>query len=44
MKTELNVILEAVNIINNYKDDNKVIVEQCNLIIKYAKDIKRQKS
>jgi len=43
MKIKLDIILEAVKLIEDFKDDNKVIIEQCNLIIKYAKDIKRQK-
>jgi hypothetical protein len=39
MKQELNVIKEAIEIIENNLNDKKCIIDQCRLIIKYAKII-----
>lgn len=42
MKIELDIIKEAVALIEQHSKDVAVIKEQCNLIIKSAKEIKSQ--
>jgi hypothetical protein len=42
MKTELEIILEAVRLIQQFSGDKEVINEQCNIIIRNAKEIKRR--
>jgi hypothetical protein len=42
MKQYLNVIKEAIEIIENNLSDKKCIIDQCRLIIKYAKEIKKE--
>jgi len=42
MKTELEIILEAVELIKNFPEDKECIEQQCSIIIKSAKEIKRR--
>ncbi|MFA5153169.1 MAG: hypothetical protein WC554_11460 [Clostridia bacterium] len=42
MKQYLNVIKEAIEIIEKNLSDKKCIIDQCRLIIKYAKEIKKE--
>ena len=40
MKLQLNVIKEAIDIIERNATDSECIIEQCNLILKYTREIK----
>ncbi len=42
MKIQLDVIEEAIRIIKENPKDKKVIKEQAKLIIKYAKELKKE--
>jgi len=42
MKLEIDVIKEAIQIIESNSIDKECVKEQCNLILKYAREIKNQ--
>lgn len=42
MKTELKIILEAVELIKKFPEDSECVKQQCSIIIRSAKEIKRR--
>jgi len=40
MKIEIQIIKDAIEIIEKYSSDEDVIKEQCNIILKMAREIK----
>lgn len=41
MKLEIVIIREALDIIENNATDKNTIIEQCNLILKYTREMKK---